>query len=289
MKDIPAGLLNYLKAAGGAEIATCWKLTLTNGDIMGFTDHDSDIVFSGVTYTARTGYDRTAVASNNTLAVDNMDLEGAIAAEGLSKEGLRSGLYDYASVEIFLVNPRNTDAGRVILRRGVLGEITTREGIFVTEIRGMSQFLNRQLLRIVTPECDARVYDTRCGVNPTAYTNTGTVASIVTAKREITVSISGTIRASGYFSNGLITFTSGLANNRSIEIKTHEIISSVDHLIFLLPMQYEIRVGDAFSIRRGCDQLFETCKTVFDNVENFRGFPHVPGFDKMTWYPDSNA
>lgn len=28
-----------------------------------------------------------------------------------------------------------------------------------------------------------------------------------------------------------------------------------------------------------CDQAFSTCKGVFSNVENFRGFPHLPGTD----------
>lgn len=30
---------------------------------------------------------------------------------------------------------------------------------------------------------------------------------------------------------------------------------------------------------RSCDQRFETCKSVFANAENFRGFPHLPGTD----------
>jgi uncharacterized phage protein (TIGR02218 family) len=30
-----------------------------------------------------------------------------------------------------------------------------------------------------------------------------------------------------------------------------------------------------------CDKQFSTCKAKFDNVANFRGFPHVPGNDFM--------
>ena len=29
----------------------------------------------------------------------------------------------------------------------------------------------------------------------------------------------------------------------------------------------------------GCDKKFETCRYKFSNVENHRGFPHVPGND----------
>ena len=28
-----------------------------------------------------------------------------------------------------------------------------------------------------------------------------------------------------------------------------------------------------------CDQRFQTCRDVFDNTENYRGFPHLPGSD----------
>ncbi|MEM9226163.1 MAG: phage BR0599 family protein, partial [Pseudomonadota bacterium] len=30
---------------------------------------------------------------------------------------------------------------------------------------------------------------------------------------------------------------------------------------------------------RTCDRRFETCRDVFANTENFRGFPHLPGND----------
>ena len=30
---------------------------------------------------------------------------------------------------------------------------------------------------------------------------------------------------------------------------------------------------------QSCDQRYETCRDVFDNVRNFRGFPHLPGPD----------
>ncbi|MEL6861512.1 MAG: DUF2163 domain-containing protein [Pseudomonadota bacterium] len=32
---------------------------------------------------------------------------------------------------------------------------------------------------------------------------------------------------------------------------------------------------------QSCDQRFETCRDVFANTENFRGFPHMPGNDFM--------
>lgn len=34
-----------------------------------------------------------------------------------------------------------------------------------------------------------------------------------------------------------------------------------------------------------CDKRFETCRDVFDNTLNFRGFPTIPGEDFLTVYP----
>ncbi len=37
--------------------------------------------------------------------------------------------------------------------------------------------------------------------------------------------------------------------------------------------------GDLLRLEAGCDKRLETCRLKFDNVVNFRGFPHIPGED----------
>ena len=46
-------------------------------------------------------------------------------------------------------------------------------------------------------------------------------------------------------------------------------------------MPNAIAIGDAYSVHAGCDKLLATCRDKFSNVINFRGFPHVPGLDRM--------
>lgn len=41
----------------------------------------------------------------------------------------------------------------------------------------------------------------------------------------------------------------------------------------------DARCGFEASGGLSCDQRFETCRDVFSNTENFRGFPHMPGTD----------
>lgn len=39
----------------------------------------------------------------------------------------------------------------------------------------------------------------------------------------------------------------------------------------------------------GCDRRLATCRERFDNVANFRGFPHIPGNDFVLRYPRSDG
>ena len=53
-------------------------------------------------------------------------------------------------------------------------------------------------------------------------------------------------------------------------------------------MANDIAVSDGFTVTAGCDKQLETCKTKFDNVVNFRGFPHMPGNDFAVSYPNTD-
>lgn len=47
-----------------------------------------------------------------------------------------------------------------------------------------------------------------------------------------------------------------------------------------VPMTRTIDAGTTYQITRGCDRKWQTCKTVFNNLVNFRGFPFVPGIER---------
>lgn len=46
------------------------------------------------------------------------------------------------------------------------------------------------------------------------------------------------------------------------------------------PMPRNIDIGTTYSITRGCDREWKTCKNVYNNLVNYRGFPFVPGIEK---------
>jgi hypothetical protein len=54
-QGISAGLQTHI-AGEVTTLATCWKMTRRDATVLGFTDHDADIVFDSVTYKAATGF-----------------------------------------------------------------------------------------------------------------------------------------------------------------------------------------------------------------------------------------
>jgi uncharacterized phage protein (TIGR02218 family) len=142
--------------------------TRRDGVVQGFTDHVRELEVDGVTYKAASGYTRTATRSTADLAVDNLDVESVFSDDGITEEDLRTGKYDFAEVRMFLVNYQDLGQGILKLRRGWLGEVTIRDGMYVAELRGMTQKLQMTVGEVCTPNCSADLGDARCGFYLTA-------------------------------------------------------------------------------------------------------------------------
>jgi uncharacterized phage protein (TIGR02218 family) len=50
-------------------------------------------------------------------------------------------------------------------------------------------------------------------------------------------------------------------------------------------MAADVVAGDGFTVTRGCDKQFATCRDRFANAVNFRGFPYMPGNDAVMALP----
>ncbi len=274
MKTLTPTMLTHI---GGevTNLRTCWKVTLTNNAVFCFTDHVDDLTVNGLTYIAATGYTPSAIASNSTLAVDNLEIQGVIDSTVLTEDDLQSGQWDFANVEIFQVNYLNLAAGVIKQHRGKLGEVKMGRVTFVSELRGLSQQMQQTIGDLYTPTCRANLGDAKCGVNLAAITVNGTV-STVTDKRVFTDATR--LESAGYFDGGLLSWTSGLNTGLGMEVKSF--LGGVFTLY--LPMYYQILPTDTFTVYPGCKKRFvEDCTAKFNNAVNFRGEPHVPGNDQM--------
>ena len=157
-----------------------------------FTDHDTDIVVDGNVYIAASGFSRTALATNAGLAVDNADLDGLLISDVIMPEDLRAGRFDYASLDIFLVNYTAPADGKIQLQRGILGEVVLNErGMFHAELRGLTQALNQVAGEVYGPECRATLGDARCTVNLALLQQAGAVVATIDANGRRVFTTSG--------------------------------------------------------------------------------------------------
>lgn len=274
-KSISANLKTHI-AGEVTTLATCWKLTLTDTTVLGFTNHPSDLVIDSVTYQASAGATPTSVATGADLRVDELQVMGFLDSTTITDADLLAGRFDYAEVEVFLVNYNAVSDGALTLRRGWLGEVQIKGGQFSAELRGITQHLQAAVGRTYSPACGADLGDSRCGVTLASFTVTGNVTSVTDASM---FADTGRTEADNYFRHGLLTWTSGNNVGRSVEVAGFT--NSTGEFSLYTAMPEAIQVGDAYSVYAGCDKAFATCKNKFSNVVNFRGFPHIPGADKM--------
>lgn len=273
MKPISSALQAHL-AQELTTLATCWKLTRRDGEVLGFTDHDHDLTVEGVPYLAASGFTPTAMASSSALTVDNLDVEGMLSAEAITETDVMAGLYDHAEISVFQVNYADLSMGRLPLRTGWLGEVEMRGGRFVAEVRGLAQRLSQRIGAFYSPSCRAALGDSRCQVNLAPLTVSGSISGVVSRS---VLRDSTRTEAADTFSFGMLTFTTGANAGLSMEIKLY----APGEFTLFLPFPYDVAPGDAYMAVHGCDKTFQTCIARFSNAVNFRGEPHVPGTDRL--------
>jgi len=273
-------------------LAFLWKVTRVDGTVLGFTTFDQDIVYGGVTYQALTGMSTSASQSGSDLSVDNQEVMGFLDSSSIDEADIRAGLYDNATVEIRQVNWADLTQLDVLMRKGTVGNISIKNGLFTAEIRGLTQKLSTQLGSLYGPVCRAELGSLTtdspapkwpCGVDLSTFEETGSVASSADA-RTITPA-AGLTSTSGYFDNGLIVFTSGVLDGLTFEIKSWD---GTDLKMFL-PLPSQPAASDTFTITPGCDHTTSDCINKFNNIVNFKGEPFIPGNDQVLNYPDAKA
>jgi uncharacterized phage protein (TIGR02218 family) len=252
-KTITTALAQHL-AGEVTTLATCWQITRRDGLVLGFTDHVGDLDVDGVTYQAASGYTRTAIRSTADLAVDNLDVESVFSDDGITEEDLRAGKYDFAEVRMFLVNYQDLGQGILKLRRGWLGEVTIRDGMYVAELRGMTQRLQMTVGEVYTPDCSADLGDARCGVDLAALEESGAV-DVVTSATAFETTLA---QATGWYDGGELTWTGGANDGQTVAVRSWDAASGT--LSLFLPALYPMQASDAFTIRPGCDKSFATCR-----------------------------
>lgn len=272
-------------ALGATTVARAWALVRADGVVLGFTDHDRDLAFEGITFRADSGLSARALEQVTGLAVDNSEAVGALRDAGLRESDIMAGRYDGAGLRIWQVNWADVRQ-RQLLFRGTLGEITREGGAFRTELRGLSEALNTQGGRIYHGVCAAVVGDGACGFDLDAPGYSVEVPLLVASDdgQRLDFAPIGTV-APGWFAHGRLRVLGGAASGLIGHIREDRDTGGVRRIALWEGLRAPLAPNDMIRLEAGCDKQAATCREKFANLLNFRGFPHIPGEDWMTAYP----
>ena len=270
--------------------------------VMGFTTHDQDITYDAgngdgpITYRAATGMANTAKEGKSDVSVDGMEVTAFLESDSITEEDIRAGLYDNAEVIVRVVNWADLTMGHMIVMRGHTGTVKMKNGLFTAELRGLSQKLTTALSQTYGELCRADLGSNPsndpgpwfCNINVASYQQNGAVEQVIDDRTlvpgsgllQVGSATPTAAAAAGWFNDGIITFTSGVLECASFEIKSWDGTT----LTLFLSMPELPATGDTFVIEPGCDKSSATCQAKFQNIANFRGEPFIPGMDQLLDY-----
>ena len=283
MKATTAPVLAAINAARAAPdaplaFAECFTFTLATGTILTWTNIDVPITYSGVTFSA-TGplVQGLKYKASVGLEVDKQQI--TIAARASDTIGgvsaliaIRQGAFDGAVVQrdrVFLTAIGGTVIGGLTMFHGRVATVDsvgrTRAQITVaSDLVVLDYDMPRNLY---SPGCVHTLYDSGCGVIRGAYSANGTAGVGSNASLILT-----SVALAGH-AQGSILFTSGVNANVRATVKT---VAAGTSLSLMYPLPSTPAAGDAFAVAFGCDHTRATCRSRFNNLANFRGFPFVP-------------
>jgi uncharacterized phage protein (TIGR02218 family) len=287
MENLDADFLAHLKS-GATTTCRCWKVERNDGVVLGFTDHDRNIVFDKTTFLAGTGLDASALQTANGLSVDNTEATGALSSDGISEADLVAGKYDGANVSIYLVNWQSFNERHLIFK-GFFGEITHGKSGFAVELRGLSEKLNRSMGRNYQKNCSAILGGSSCRFDLNAPN--ARVKVSVRRIEDATVIFMDDLPtfSDDWFTHGILEFTSGENKGQKLNVLGDRSVNNERRVVVNQELPFAVTHGDQVRLTVGCDKALKTCGDKFQNVANFQGFPYIPGEDWMMSVPTSRA
>lgn len=300
MKTHTPELIALLNGSSQFIMADLYTIHLITGTVLCYTSADIDITYAGTTYSARgplirRGTVRTVLG----LEVDKLDMtiSPKPGMDGHLLDGqpfiptALQGALDGAWVMLqkaFLSSWALPPVGAVVMFFGRVSDVSGTRSALPVDVKSALELLNTKIPRnVYQASCMHTLYDGGCAVNKAARTVSGTV----TGTNETGLWLQSNVGSpSGWFDQGVLTFTSGVNAGLQRTVKSFSNINTgagssygyEGQFTFALPLPSAPAVGDTFSVYPGCDKTQSTCTDKFNNLPRFRGFPYIPVPETVT-------
>lgn len=261
-------------------MADCYSFTLADGTVARFTSADADIKDQATGHVFRASgpfFERSKIRFQIGVQVDELEI-AVTAGPGDMLDGvpflsaLRSGVLDGAELQLdraFMPNFGDTSAGLMTLFLGRVVEIDVGRTQATIKANTHLELLSLQWpWRLFQPGCARTLFDAGCTLSKSAQGR----AQHVTAGSSLRVMHTDLAQADGWASLGTVTFNSGALAGKSYGIQKQ--VGGA--LSMMVPLPSLPAAGDGVLIYPGCDKTQATCKTKFNNLTHFAGFPYVP-------------
>lgn len=250
-------------------LATCWRVTRSDGVVVGFTSHDTAITAGGVVFKP-SGVSQTDTTASMSLDVDTTEVHGLIDDDDTPEQVLAK-LYDGARVDVFELNYKAppaeiTERSVVWVKSGVVGDIIRERGAWVVEARSLNDLLQQGASVKTSRLCRAEFGDHNCRADLTQYQKTGIVTGW--SGRVLGVSVPGLL--SNDARRGLLELSNGVKFD--IDANTEDRLTLTESPNF-------DPVGLTAVITFGCNKWITDCKK-YNNILNYYGEPYVPDSDE---------
>jgi len=292
--ETSAGALAALLNSGAPlSIADLYTITLYGGQVLRYTAADIALTVNSKSFGLGPAITRGRTTLSIGVNVDSLDVtffaDATVTVNG-------TPLITYIARNGF-------DGARLLLERAY-----APFGALATGIVGTLQFFSGRISAVPTSRLEAKLsvksdlelldvklprnlyqaaclntlYDGACGVDRAAFAVSSTAASASDPTRTNFAHSLG--QADGYFSLGVITFTSGPNVGVARSVKAFSNVAGVGgaRISVVSPFPFDVAAGDAFSIVPGCDKTQATCTGKFSNLARFRGMPYIPVPETVT-------
>jgi uncharacterized phage protein (TIGR02218 family) len=194
-------------------------------------------------------------------------------------QAMQLGLFDGAKITVYttyMPDYGDLGLGVEIKYSGQITELgktgrSTAEGTAESYLFKLNQQMPRMLMQ---PACRWILGDAGCTLDLSGYTQQGVVSAQSTSLQIIPqIALA---QADGYFSQGVITMTSGQNMNLSMSVKQYK--GGV--ILLTKPFLFPVQAGDKFQVVAGCDHTYATCQQKFSNLANFGGMPWIPNYER---------
>lgn len=224
-----------------------------------------------------------------------LDITSVYSADSITRDDLQSGKWDGARVYSFYTDWAYPVEDEEPDRMYTFGKVREQDQRFVVEMMSLTDLLNQQFGRVITPGCvytfaDSHIDGTiiasdrsRCKKNPADYTVFGAVTAVHGVAEFSASALSGF--HDDHFGFGEIIFTTG--KNAGMPYRFIKRFTAGGRIALAQHFYYPVEVGDQFKALAGCRKRYtEDCIIKFNNAPRFGGYPHVPQKSTVSKFGD---